>query len=117
MAYTWKDGDIITAALLNDLEARADQAGEQGPQGETGPQGEQGPAGEKGETGAQGEQGPQGEVGPAGEAGPQGEQGPAGAAVKAINLTLDAQGEVTGGTATLTDESTVTITVTTTSEG
>ena len=59
MAYeptTWRDGDTITAELLNKLEqgVQNEQVGPQGPKGDTGEQGPQGPAGEKGDTGAQG---------------------------------------------------------------
>ena len=68
--------------------------------------GVQGPKGEKGETGPQG---------PIGETGPKGATGPAGAdgkSITAINLTTNAEGAVTGGTATMSDESTTQITVT-----
>lgn len=67
---------------------------------------------------ASGVQGPQGEIGPQGpkgDKGDTGEQGPAGAdgkSVTAITLTTDETGKVTGGTATLSDESTIKITVT-----
>ena len=100
MAYTpttWTDGDLITAEKLNKLEAGV-QNEQVGPQG---------PAGPKGDTGAQG---------PKGADGKNGAQGPAGAdgkSVKAIALTTTA-GAVTGGTCTLSDDSTIAITVTTT---
>ena len=100
MAYTpttWTDGDLITAEKLNKLEAGV-QNEQVGPQG---------PAGPKGDTGAQG---------PKGADGKNGAQGPAGAdgkSVKAIALTTTA-GVVTGGTCTLSDDSTIAITVTTT---
>lgn len=100
MAHTWKDGEIITSALLNDLEARADKAGTPGPQGE---------AGEKGETGASG---PKGDPGEAGVKGDKGEPGTNGKSITAIALTVNADGKVTGGTATLDDDSTLDITVT-----
>lgn len=79
----------------------------------------QGPKGEKGDTGPQGligETGPQGPVGQDGAQGATGAIGPAGAdgkSVTAITLTTDAEGNITGGTATLSDESTIKITVTT----
>lgn len=109
MAYTpttWTDGDLITAEKLNKLEAgvQNEQVGPQGPKGDTGAQG---PKGDKGDTGAQG---------PAGADGKNGAQGPAGAdgkSVKAIALTTTA-GAVTGGTCTLSDDSTIPITVTAT---
>ena len=100
MAYTpttWTDGDLITAEKLNKLEAGV-QNEQVGPQG---------PAGPKGDTGAQG---------PKGADGKNGAQGPAGAdgkSVKAIALTTTA-GAVTGGTCTLSDDSTIAITVTAT---
>ena len=107
MAYTpttWTDGDLITAEKLNKLEAgvQNEQVGPQGPKGDTGAQGLKG---DKGDTGAQG---------PAGADGKDGAQGPAGAdgkSVKAISLTTTA-GAVTGGTCTLSDDSTIAITVT-----
>lgn len=103
MAYTpteWKDGDIITAERLNKLEAgvQNEQVGPQGPKGDTGETGPQGPAG------ADGAKGDTGATGPA---------GADGKSVKSIALTADSTGKVTGGTATLTDDFTVPITVTT----
>lgn len=68
--------------------------------------GVQGPKGDKGDTGPQG---------PAGQNGAQGATGPAGAdgkSVTAIELTTNAEGAVIGGTATLSDKSTIQITVT-----
>lgn len=109
MAYTpteWKDGDIITAERLNKLEqgVQNEQVGPQGPKGDTGDTGPEGPKGDPGEPGS---------VGPKGDPGAQGPAGADGKSVKAIALTTDESGKVTGGTATLTDESTVPITVTT----
>lgn len=109
MAYTpteWKDGDIITAERLNKLEqdVQNEQVGPQGPKGDTGDTGPEGPKGDPGEPGS---------AGPKGDPGAQGPAGADGKSVKAIALTTDESGKVTGGTATLTDESTVPITVTT----
>ncbi|MCH3962998.1 MAG: hypothetical protein LKE46_01870 [Clostridium sp.] len=59
-----------------------------------------------------------GEAGPAGAKGDKGDKGDTGATgahVTAIALTADAEGKITGGTATLSDDSTVEITVTTAS--
>ncbi len=84
-------------------------SGVQGPKGDVGPQGPQGlqgPAGPKGD---------KGDKGPAGQNGAQGPAGPAGAdgkSITAIALTTNAEGAVTGGTATLSDKSTIQITVT-----
>lgn len=60
------------------------------------------------ENGVQNEQ-----VGPAGKDGANGAKGADGKSVKAIALTVDGDGKVTGGTATLSDNSTLAITVTT----
>lgn len=61
------------------------------------------------EAGVQNEQ-----VGPQG---PQGPQGPAGKGVKALALTADATGKITGGTVTFSDDSTAAVTVTTAEAG
>lgn len=74
--------------------------GVQGPQGEVGPQG------------PQGLQGPVGPQGPKGDKGDKGDTGVDGKSVTAIALTTDVEGNVIGGTATLSDESTIEITVT-----
>lgn len=87
-------------------------SGVQGPKGDVGPQGPQGPIGPKGDKGNKGDTGAQG---PAGQNGAQGATGPAGAdgkSITAIALTTNAEGAVTGGTATLSDKSTIQITVT-----
>lgn len=72
-------------------------SGVQGPKGDTGPQGPKGDKGDTGDTGAQGATGP---------------AGADGKSLTAIELTVDAEGNVTGGTATLSDKSTIEITVT-----
>lgn len=88
MAYTahkWNSGDTITAERLNALE--------------NGVKNEQvGPKGDKGDTGA---------------AGAKGAAGADGKSVKAIALTVDGDGKVTGGQATLSDNSKLDIDVTT----
>ena len=114
MAYTptvWNDGDLITAEKMNKLEqgVQNEQIGPQGPKGDTGDTGPQGPKGDPGETGPQG---PKGDTGAAGVKGDTGAAGADGKGVKAIALTTDSSGKVTGGTATLTDDSTINITVT-----
>jgi hypothetical protein len=65
--------------------------------------------------GTQGPKGDKGDKGDTGETGPQGATGSAGAdgkSVTAIELTTNAEGAVTGGTATLSDKSTIQIIVT-----
>lgn len=76
-----------------------------GETGATGPQGPIGPKGEKGEAGS---------IGPVGPQGPQGERGPAGTdgkSITAITLTKNEDGEITEGTATLSDGSAIQITI------
>lgn len=89
--------------------------------GEKGEQGPAGAAGAAGAAGPKGDAGPQGPIGPTGPKGDQGETGPAGAAgakgatgahVTAITLTKDSTGAITGGTASLSDGTSVPITVT-----
>ena len=62
--------------------------------------------------GPKGDTGPKGDAGPAGPKGANGSKGDPGLGVKAIELTTDGEGAVTGGTATLTDDSTIDITIT-----
>lgn len=89
--------------------------------GEKGEQGPAGPAGVAGAAGPKGDVGPQGPIGPTGPKGDQGETGPAGAAgakgatgahVTSITLTKDSTGAITVGTASLSDGTSVPITVT-----
>lgn len=77
--------------------------GTQGPQGDVGPQGPQGEQGIQGETGPKGEKGDKGD---------KGNTGSDGKSITAINLITDSNGAVTGGTATLSDDSIIQITVT-----
>lgn len=83
--------------------------GIQGPKGDTGATGPQGPAGP---AGVKGDKGDKGDTGVTGAQGPAGQKGADGKSVKAITLTTNAEGAVTGGTATLSDDSTIQITVT-----
>lgn len=99
-------GKIITTKLLADITEFVEA--QKGPKGDTGEQGPVGPAGPKGDQGDPGAQGPKGDKGDRGDAGAQ---GPAGASIQSIVLTRDGAGTITGGTATLTDNSTVSITV------
>lgn len=82
-------------------------SGVQGPKGDTGETGPQGPIGETGPQGPAGQDGAQGATGATGPAGVDGKS------VTAIELTTDESGRVTGGIATLSDDSTIEITVTT----
>jgi len=86
MAYkatTWKDGDVITADKLNNLEQGIVNV-------------PAGPAGPKGDTGA---------------AGAKGGTGPAGLGIKSLALTTT-DGKVTGGTLTFSDDTTAAVTIT-----
>ena len=102
------------ASLVDFLQ---EQKGPKGDPGETGPIGPAGPKGDQGEAGTPGVAGPKGDKGDPGEAGPKGDQGVPGAngadgkSIKAIVLRTNEGGQVTGGTATLSDESTIEITV------
>lgn len=78
-----------------ELKGQKGEKGDTGPAGPAGPTGPQGPAGAKGATGAAGAKGADGK------------------SVKAISLTADSSGKITGGKCTLSDNSTLTITVTT----
>lgn len=72
--------------------------------------GEQGPAGPAGAAGAAGAKG---DTGAKGEPGAAGAKGDAGASVTEIKLIKDASGAITSGTATLSDGTSVPITITT----
>lgn len=71
--------------------------------------GTQGPKGDKGDKGDTGAQGPAGQDGAIGATGPAGVDGKS---VIAIELTTNSEGTITRGTATLSDKSTIPITVT-----
>lgn len=144
MAYTptvWKSGDVITADRLNHLETgvQNEQVGPEGPAGPTGAAAGFGtptatvdanvgtPAVEITATGddtakvfafafsnLKGEPGATGAKGDPGETGATGAAGETGASVTAIELYKDESGAITGGKATLSDSSEITITVTTT---
>lgn len=81
------------ASLVDFLQ---EQKGPKGDPGETGPAGAVGPKGDKGDTGAKGA---------------TGANGADGKSITAITLTTNEGGQVTGGTATLSDQSTIEITV------
>lgn len=86
----------------------ADLKGDTGAKGDKGDTGEKG---EKGDTGSKGDKGDTGEQGIQGEPGAKGDKGDTGASITSITLTKDDAGSITGGTATLSDGSTVDITV------
>ena len=141
MAYTptvWKNGDVITAELLNHLETgvQNEQVGPEGPAGPTGAAAGFGtptatvdanvgtPAVEITATGDDTAKvfafafsnlkGEPGAAGAKGEPGATGATGATGASVTEIELYKDESGAITGGKATLSDASEITITVTTT---
>lgn len=107
MAYVknqWKAKDTITSAKLNNMEDGIDvalnRAAIPGPAG---------PQGERGETGLAG---PQGEKGEKGDTGETGQAGMEGKSVTVVTFVKNTEGQITGGTASLSDGSAVTITVT-----
>lgn len=84
---------------------------QKGPKGDPGEIGPIGPAGPKGDKGDPGVAGPKGDKGDQGDQGVPGANGADGKSIKAIVLRTNEGGQVTGGTATLSDESTIEITV------
>lgn len=96
-------GEVITTKLLTDITEFVEA--QKGPKGDTG---ETGPAGPKGDTGAKGDKG---DTGAAGAKGDPGAKGADGASIKSIVFTKGEDGAITGGTATLTNDQTVAITV------
>ena len=87
--------------------------------GEKGETGAKGAKGDKGDTGAQGIQGIQGEKGDKGDTGASGKDGANGSngvdgkSITAISLVKDETGAIVSGTATLSDDSTIEISITT----
>lgn len=70
--------------------------------------------GEKGDTGLKGDKGDKGDPGGKGADGTKGDKGDAGLGIKAITLTKDStSGEIVSGKATMTDNSTMNITINT----
>lgn len=134
MAYTptvWANGDVITADKLNKLEngVANEQVGPAGPAGSaatvTVGSVTTGEAGTEATVTNSGTESaaildfviPKGAAGTNGTDGAPGAAGAAGASIKAIELYTNEAGGVTGGKATLTDDSEITITVTTTPAG
>ena len=128
MAYTptvWSNGDVITADKLNKLEngVANEQVGPAGPAGSaatvtvgsvsTGDAGTDASVTNSGTESAA----VLDFVIPKGAKGDTGATGAAGASIKAIALYTNETGGVTGGKATLTDDSEITITVTTAPAG
>lgn len=91
--HDWQPDETITEALLDNMEEGIYQANARAMT--------PGPKGDKGDPGATGAKGATGAAGADGKS------------VKALALTTDAAGKVTGGTCTLSDNSTVAVTVTT----
>lgn len=134
MAYTptvWANGDVITADKLNKLEngVANEQVGPAGPAGSaatvTVGSVTTGEAGTEATVTNSGTESaaildfviPKGAAGTNGTDGAPGAAGAAGASIKAIELYTNEAGGVTSGKATLTDNSEITITVTTAPAG
>ena len=90
-------GEVITTKFLTDITEFVEA--QKGPKGDKGDPGATGP---KGDPGADGAKGAKGDPGAA---------GADGASIKSIVFTKDEGGAITGGTATLTNDETVAITV------
>ena len=84
-----------------------------GEKGDTGSKGAKGDKGDTGEQGIQGIQGEKGDKGDTGKDGTNGKNGTDGTSLTAISFTKDANGEIIGGTATLSDDSTIEISIVT----
>ena len=80
--------------------------------GEKGDTGSKGAKGEKGDKGEQGIQGIPGEKGEKGDTGAAGIKGADGASITAISFTKDANGEIVGGIATLSNNTEIDIAIT-----
>lgn len=104
------NGDTYFVTAVDDTGVTVGNATPVNVKGTKGDKGDTGNAGTPGKNGATGPKGDPGEVGPKGEPGTAGADGKS---VKAIALTKDDTGAITGGTATLSDNSTIAITVTT----
>lgn len=110
--FTKADGKTATFTVKNGSRGAIGPAGPKGDKGDVGPTGPQGPKGDVGAAGAAGPTGPKGDQGETGPAGAAGAKGATGAHVTAITLTKDSTGAITGGTASLSDGTSVPITVT-----
>lgn len=99
------------ASLVDFLQEQKGPKGDKGDTGAVGPAGPKGDTGEAGAPGAKGDKGEPGETGPKGDQGVPGTKGADGKSITAITLTTNEGGQVTGGTATLSDQSTIEITV------
>ena len=102
-------GQEIKAAKINEVIDKVESIElTPGPKGDTGPKGDAGPKGDPGPAGPTGDTGPKGDAGAKGATGSKGDPG---LGIKAIELTTGEAGAITGGTATLTDDSTIDITI------
>lgn len=86
--------------------------GIQGAKGDTGTKGADGSKGDKGDTGPKGDIGLNGATGAKGATGATGAVGKNGASITAIAFSKDETGALTDGTATLSDNTTIPITIT-----
>lgn len=105
---------VKTGFTGSEIEWVASLKGDKGDRGTTGVKGETGLTGAKGDPGAKGETGATGTPGTkgaTGATGTQGVKGETGIGITAIAFAKDESGLVTGGTATLSDGSTIPITV------
>ena len=122
LTIEFTDGTSYTTPSIRGEKGETGSKGAKGDKGDTGIQGIQGIQGEKGDKGdtgeqgiqgIQGEKGDKGDTGASGKDGANGSNGVDGKSITAISLVKDETGAIVSGTATLSDDSTIEISITT----
>ena len=107
LTIEFTDGTSYTTPSIRGEKGETGSKGAKGDKGDTGIQGIQGIQGEKGE------KGDKGDTGTSGKDGTNGSNGVDGKSITAITLVKDETGVIVSGTATLSDDSTIEISITT----
>ena len=107
LTIEFTDGTSYTTPSIRGEKGETGSKGAKGDKGDTGIQGIQGIQGEKGE------KGDKGDTGTSGKDGTNGSNGVDGKSITAISLVKDETGAIVSGTATLSDDSTIEISITT----